>query len=271
MKIMDLINKQLCISLVAFNAMLFGVQAPVSAHEPEGRAAGHIVIGDSIECSVSLDIGSPVIGDGYINPYHDYLESQLDVDMDLVNLCVLGATSREINIDQLPRAVVESINHDLVIVTLGGGGNNLRRFITSPQAATCARGNLSCLTRLNALLNESEQNLRLALQSLRSAAGEDSVLQVRTQYNALRGTSILGTPCADPNLIGLADLALEGGVPFLEEGLNDRIRRVAEDHNAGIADIFDAFFANPDLIAGDCIHPTDEGYSVIKDAFTFAF
>jgi len=228
-------------------------------------------MGDSIECGVVLDIGSPIIGDGYVKAFHDGLESQLGVDMDLVNLCVIGATSREINLDQLPQAVIESMNYDSVVFSMGGGGNNLRRFITSPQAATCARGNRSCLTRLNALLNEAEQNLRLALHTLRSVAGEDSAILIRTQYNALRGTSILGGACADPALIGLADLALEGGVPFLQEGLNDRIRRVAVDHGAGIADVFNTFFANPDLIAGDCIHPTDEGYSVIQDAFIDAF
>lgn len=255
-------------TLVVFSLLVFGAQRVSFAHEPDARSVGHIVLGDSIECGVVFDPGSPVFGDGYVDPLHDELESRAGEEMDLVNLCVLGATSRDINLDQLPQAITEVFGHDSVVISYGGGGNNLRRFITSPQAATCARGKLSCLRRLNALLNEAEQNMRLAINRLRSIAGEDSQILMRTQYNALMGMSALGGPCADPGLILLANLAIEGGAPFLAEGLNDRIRRVAAEHGAVVAEIFGTFAANPGgLISGDCTHPTADGYAEILNAF----
>ncbi len=268
MKTIRIANKHLAFSFVVSCFLVFGGQGLSSAHEPDARSAGHIVLGDSIECGVVLDIGSPNFGIGYVRPLHNDIESLDVVDMDLVNLCVLGATTRDINFDQLPQAIAEISSHDQIVVSIGGGGNNLRRFITSPQAVTCAMGNVSCLTRINALLNEAEQNLRLTLKTLRAVMGEESLILIRTQYNALMGTSILGTACADPELTMLGTLAIVGGVRFLQEGFNDRIRRVAAEYGAVVAEIFNAFAADPEtLISGDCTHPTQAGYDVIHNAF----
>lgn len=256
---------------LAIVMFLFAAHGPASAHEPADRAAGHVVVGDSIECSVVFDPGVPQIGLGYVQPFHEYVESQLGLDLDLVNLCEIGATSREVVTEQLIDAAFEARARDVVVVTVGGiGGNNLRRFIVSPQGRTCTvLGFNTCLNRLNALLNEIEQNIRLTLQTLRKAVGDENAIIIRTQYNALRGTSVLNTPCAPPELIALADVAFEGG--GLLEGLNQRIRRLAADFDAGVADIFLPFFLNPGLISGDCIHPTDAGYLVIQNESESAF
>ena len=195
------IAKHFVFSFTVFSFLLFGGRGPSFAHEPDARSEGHVVIGDSIECSVVFDLGTPVFGDGYIVPLHNYLESVAAVNMDLVNLCVLGATTRDIKLDQLAKASGEVSSRDQTVISIGGGGNNLRRFITSPQASTCLMGNVSCLARINALLSETEQNLRLAVSKLRAVAGDESLILMRTQYNPLHGTSVFETACADQEVL----------------------------------------------------------------------
>ena len=110
----------------------------------------------------------------------------------------------------------------------------------------------------------------LTLKKLRSAAGSENTIIIRTQYNPLQKESCGGP--SDP-LAQLAQVVLEGNVdPFLVRGLNDRIREMAIKHGAKVADIFMPFALNPeDLIDEDCVHPTDAGHRVISDAFIYAF
>jgi lysophospholipase L1-like esterase len=266
-----LIQRLLYLTPLALIIFLYLDQGRALAHEPAERVAGHVVVGDSIECSVVFDPGVPQFGVGYVQPFHDYVETELGSTLDLVNLCKIGATSREVVTEQLIDAAFEARARDVVVVTVGGvGGNNLRRFIVSPEGRTCSvLGFDTCINRLDALLNEIEQNIRLTLQTLRKEVGDENAIVVRTQYNSLRGTSIFGTPCAPPELVGLGDVALEGG--GLLEGLNQRIRRIAAEFDAGVADIFFPFAADPSLISGDCIHPTEDGYIVILNASVSAF
>lgn len=227
---------------------------------------GYVVLGDSIE--FGLQASTPE--NAYVPMFHAYLEASFfATEADLHNFAVPGATVRDINHDQLFPALDAVQTHSPVVVSWGGGGNDLLNFIASPEAATCARGNPSCLGRLNALLNEVEQSINLTLGALRAVAGPTAKILVRTQYNPLWKDACGGL--ADPQA-QLAHLVLEGEAPLLARGLNDRIHDVAQKHGAKVADIYLAFFVGRNtLIDDDCIHPNDAGYAVIRDAFILAF
>jgi lysophospholipase L1-like esterase len=228
---------------------------------------GYVVLGDSIEVGVGA---SDPATSAYVPMFHQYLTTAFfGGAADLHNLAISGATVRDINQNELFPAIAEIKGHSPVVVSWGGGGNDLLHFLASPEAATCARGNPSCLARLNALLNETEHMIDLTLGTLRTVAGPDANILVRTQYNAL-----LRDSCGGPNdpLAQLGNVVLEGGAPLLARGLNDRIRAVAAKHGARVAEIFLAFFVSPNtLVADDCIHPNDAGHAVIRDAFILAF
>jgi len=184
-----------------------------------------------------------------------YLESAvfLTTQADLDNSGTPGATTKDILHNELLPAITAIQTHDPIVVSWGGGGNNLLDFIESPQAAACLQVP-SCLSRINALLDEAQQDIDLTIKTLRFFASNRPIL-MRTQYNALQRTG-----CATPDRVALADAALQGiGVPGTlldNNGLNQRIGAVAAKYAATVVDVFPPFAANPNgLVAADCEHP----------------
>jgi lysophospholipase L1-like esterase len=156
-----------------------GVGQSAHAHD---TGHGYIAMGDSID----FGIGASSPEKAYVPQFHAHLESTFfQGRADLHNLAVPGATARDIKQNQLTQALTETIIHNPRVISWGGGGNDLLHFIASPEAATCMKGNPSCLARLNALLNEFEQTADHTLRELRQTAGPNAPLYVRTQYNPL--------------------------------------------------------------------------------------
>ncbi|HEX5645973.1 MAG TPA: GDSL-type esterase/lipase family protein [Nitrospira sp.] len=236
---------------------------PSSAHDTD---RGYIVMGDSID----YGIGASSPGKAYVPQFHAYIESAVFLQQaDLHNLAVPGATARDIKQGQLTQARTETIIHNQRVISWGGG-NDLLQFINSPEAAACMKGNISCLARLNALLNEFEQTADHALRNLRDAAGPSTPIYVRTQYNPL-----MKAACGGPTfpLAQLANAVLEGSPsPRLDRGMNARLRELAHKYNAKVIDTFLPFYLNADtLIDSDCVHPNDAGYAAILAAAVYAY
>ena len=245
----------------------FGTIIAVNQAQAHDSGRGYIVLGDSIDYGV----GASSPDKAYVSQFHAYLEPTFfQGKADLHNLAVPGATALDIIQNQLTQALTETIIHNPRVISWGGGGNDLRMFIASPQAATCLKGNVSCLARLNALLDEFEQAADHSLRELRKTSGPDAPLYVRTQYNPL-----LKAACGGPTLplAQLANAVLEGSPsPRLERGMNDRIRELAHKHGAKVIDTFLPIYLNPDaLIAADCVHPNDAGHTAILNAAIFAY
>jgi hypothetical protein len=114
------------------------------------------------------------------------------------------AQTRDIWREQLPEALAAAAGHSPVVVSWGGGGNDLADVATGPQAAAC-RQSQSCLGRFNGLLNETEQTIDRTINQLKRALGPQAVILMRTQYNAL-----LRSGCATPQVADLATATLEG-------------------------------------------------------------
>ena len=217
---------------------------------------GYVALGDSVDFGIGSSTGA-----GWVVPFNGFLSSPsvFNAPVELVNLAVPGAETKDVDQDQLAAAVAAASAHSPVVVSLGGGGNDLRHFIVSPAAHACLKVQ-SCLARLNALLNEAEQRVDLALKKLREAAPNATIL-VRTQYNPLRGTG-----CAAPDLVALGDASLEAppSSAIKGGGLNWRLRAAAARQGAKVIELFLPFAFFRDLaLVGDCIHPNDFGYSLI--------
>jgi lysophospholipase L1-like esterase len=227
----------------------------------------YIVLGESTDFGTGATAGND-----WASKFHESLESLFfPSPIAFRNYAVVFATMGEIRRDQLADALSDIASFNPVVVSLGGGGNDLLKFIESPQAVTCLMANIQCFARLNALLNNVEVLLDQMVRRLR-AAGPNDVILLRTEFNPL-----LKPGCEiRPGLPDLANLALEGddNFPFLTStrGLNDRIRDVAARYDAKVIEIFLEFAFNPDgLVGGDCIHANDDGHDVIFEKAKAAF
>jgi lysophospholipase L1-like esterase len=227
---------------------------------------GYIVLGESTD----LGIGATIPENAWVPMFHKFLEDQFfHSRADLHNYSVFGATVGDILRDQLAAAFSDIASHDPVVLSLGGGGNDLLKFIASPEAVTCLTVNIQCVARFNALLNNVEVLLDQMVRRLR-AAGPNMPILLRTEHNPFLKQSCGGP--SDP-LAQLANLVLEGSdMTFLTSGLNDRIRDVAARYDAKVIEVFEVFASKPnELISDDCIHPNDAGHGEIFEAAVEAF
>lgn len=225
----------------------------------------YVVVGDSVEFGLGDNI--PGDGMGYVPLVATFLGSVLGQAPAVFNAGQPFAQTRDIWRSQLPAALAAAAGHVPVVVSWGGGGNDLADVATGPQAAAC-RQSASCLGRFNGLLNEVEQTIDRTIRQLRASLGSSAVILMRTQYNAL-----LRTGCATPDVAALGNVTLEG-LPdsVLDRGLNDRIRSVAAKYHAKIVDLFIPFALQANtLVAMDCIHPSGVGYQAIATLSGAAF
>jgi lysophospholipase L1-like esterase len=233
------------------------VASAIQFPSAQSLTPAYVVLGDSIEFGLGDDIAAD--GIGYVPLVASFLTTFFGGAVDVHNFGEPSAHTRAIWRDQLPEALAAARGHAPVVVSWGGGGNDLADVATGPQAAAC-RQSQSCLGRFNGLLNEIEQTIDRTIRSLREALGADAVILMRTQYN-----SLLRAGCAPPDVAALGSVTLEGlEGTVLDRGLNDRIRSVAEKYGAQVVDLFLPFAVSANtLVAADCIHPSGVGYQAI--------
>jgi lysophospholipase L1-like esterase len=236
-----------------------------SALSAQSPAAGYVALGDSLEFGVGDNV--PLDGIGYVDPFGTFLSVVLMQPVQVHNVSVPGATTQDIFLTQLRPAIVAAGAHDPVVVSWGGGGNDLGRVVLTEQNNACAQTQ-SCLGRFNGLLNQVESAIDRTVGALRQAVGPEATILMRTQYNGIARTG-----CAPPAVVALGNAVLEG-VPgtVLDQGLNDRIRAIAARYDARVVELFIPFAINPNaFVSTDCIHPNGAGYHLIESLFEAAF
>jgi lysophospholipase L1-like esterase len=255
--------------LLHLSAALLGVVIVAAAARPAASFAQsppspvYVALGDSIE----FGLGAVTPTQGYVPLFRTFLSTVFQQPVELHNFGVRFATTRDIWRDQLPAAVAAIQGHAPVVVTWGGGGNDIAEVVTGPQAAAC-RQNQSCLGRLNGLLNGVEQTIDRTIGELRQAVGPSGHILMRTQYNAL-----LRAGCQTPAVALIGTITLEGAPgTVLDRGLNTRIRSIAQKYDAQVIDLFLPFAISPNtLVASDCIHPSGLGHQAIAFLASQAF
>jgi lysophospholipase L1-like esterase len=249
----------------AFGIGLLALVAGMTATAQVPPPPLYVALGDSIEFGLGDDILAD--GIGFTPLFQTFLSTVFQRPVDRLNLGVPFATTHDIRQDQLPAALAALQGRAPVVVTWGGGGNDLAEVVTGPQAAAC-RQSQSCLGRLNGLLNGVEQTIDHTIRELRQAIGPNGHLLMRTQYNAL-----MRAGCQTPANVLLGTITLEGAPgTVLDRGLNTRIREIAQKYDAQVIDLFLPFAASPNtLVAADCIHPSGLGHQLIALLASQAF
>lgn len=257
-----------CPALVIGLALL-GAAIALACGEGSGDAnrSLYLALGDSL--SEGIGASSPD-ANGFVPLVHQGLGEGVES----LNLGHSGDTSQDLlDHGHLDEAVdeIEERNgdaeetNDVRLVTLEIGGNDLLRlYFSLVQTRVCpdletALEKPECSDALAAALEGFQPNLAAALDRLRQADPELPIVLL-TLYNPfghLPGTAELG------------ELSLEGrpDTPF-PEGLNDIIRAQAEQRDGIVlVDLYPLFEGrSQQLIAGDFIHPNDEGYRVMAEA-----
>ena len=243
--------------------LLTGLVVTAAAQPP---APAYVAIGDSIEFGLGDNI--PGDGFGYVPLVGAFLTSFFGQPIQTSNFGIPFSLARDVRQGQLAAALAAAQGHAPVVVSWGGGGNDLIDVVTGPQLAACRQAK-SCLGRFNGLLNEVEQTIDLTIRQLRAALGPQAVILMRTQYNALFKTGCAPTPEAAL----LATATLEGAPgTVLDRGLNQRIREVAAKYDAQVVDLFLPFAGAADtLVAADCTHPSGTGHQAIAVLSSAAF
>ncbi len=226
-------------------------------------------------------------------------ESAIGCDLAVTNLAVGGKRSDEILDEQLPTALsLIKGNGKNALLSIEAGGNDLLQFLYGADAQDLCLSSepadqAECATRVEATLDAVEANVRVMLEQTRAAKPKTNII-IQTQFNSLYGTRFDGQPCADAATRALGDAALEGnpssppGYP-LNEGLNDRLRRLAAEFGADVNDIAGYLyssgnFSDSSYFSSDCTHlsgvwegipgltPGDsvgKGYETIFDTFVY--
>ena len=249
-----------CLTMAVFAAFT----RPASIHA-QAPAAGYVAVGDSIEFGVGDD--NPVDGLGYVSPFGAFLALVIGQPVQVHNFSVPGADTSDIRLIQLRLAAAAAQSHRPIVVSWGGGGIDVGLVALGTQESACKHLQ-SCFGRFNGALNEAEAAIDKTIATLRQAVGPEGRILMRTQYNALAKSG-----CAPTAAVTLGNAVLEG-VPgtVLDQGLNDRIRAIADKYGAQVVDLFFPFAFNPDaFVAVDCIHPSAAGYALIVSLFQAAF
>ena len=227
-----------------------------AANEPEKR---YLALGDSLAVGVGA---SDLATTAYVPLFHQFLLTEEDEDMLLVNLGHSGDTSSDfITHGHLAAALTLTAieSGDVEVLTVDIGGNDLFSLLS-----VCSSGlTPACLTATSTTLTTFSSNFDLILSELRTAVGSDTPIIVMTYYNSLVNSACFFNPLAP-----LTDIVLEGG-GLLQAGLNNLIRSIAAVHGAQVADTF-GLLGHSDL-QPDCAHANDAGYEIIAGEFIKAF
>ncbi|NJM05569.1 SGNH/GDSL hydrolase family protein [Candidatus Gracilibacteria bacterium] len=220
---------------------------PVAArsYNPQGPGDSYLALGDSLAWGASLD-------DPATQSYPALIYAELNAmrPIDADNLAVPGETSSSFLRRQLPRAITlieaERAAGRLVSpITLDIGGNDLR---AAERASPEERA---------AVVAAARQNIAVALDQLREAAGDAADIAVMTYYNPYGGeTNIVNSEA------------------YWVDQLNQAIRAEAAQRGVAVADAFTPFeggraFSYTYILLGD-IHANAQGHRVIADQFLAA-
>lgn len=213
----------------------------------------------------------------------DFEETEKKDKFAELNIAVPGSTSQELIDAQLDEAIdfidskrLKKVDEDLTVL-IGTGGNDLRRFMISPEyAELCGANpqNPACMGRLAQILLQARANLDYIFSTL-AAEADEGTLMAQTQPNVF-----LAPHCYPSGVAPVAHVALEGDPAFPAPGLNQSIRELAAAHGFDVIEAAGAIAQNElpllqgapgeTMVAADCTHPNDAGHAMIKALYDAA-
>lgn len=224
-----------------------GPQVPLAEPSP-GAPLNYVALGDSYPAG-----GGPVGGESYVDHYEDLIEARSDLEVEVNDLSVSGATTADL-LSTISGAEQRAALQGAQLVTITIGGND---FL---QSAGACRTDMACFDETLAAI---EQRLVDVAKQVRSSA--PAALILMTNYPDV----VAGNPSALSFLgYGSFETAREISMESAE-----MVCSVAERHDMTCVDVYGAFNGEDGktsawqegLMAVDIIHPSSEGQRLIAD------
>lgn len=206
----------------------------------------------------------------YAPLFYTYLQEQLGPTLEFVNLGVSGETTTSYMEGGQEAAALQLLAernadadpaNDVAVITINLGGNDIAEL--SEADSPCIQEGYfaeACIAAFTEILNQTRANFATILQSLRDAAGPDTLILILGYFNPYSGTG------------GQFDLP---EAAILLDVINGEYTKAAEAVG-GVFVPLDAFAdRGPELThvadASPSVHPNDTGYRVMADALIAAF
>ncbi|HUF53458.1 MAG TPA: SGNH/GDSL hydrolase family protein [Dehalococcoidia bacterium] len=235
-----------------------------SAHAAQAAdAPAYLALGDSLAFGVGAQ--NPA-AEGYVPLTHEALllnDRFADSGLDLINISEPGATSGDLLEEegQLEQALAEietrreSPEDDSIeIISIDIGGNDLLSLAEPDSPCFEDPGGAICRTTINGVLGDMQSNLTTVLTSLREAAPRAEVY-VLDVYNPYAGTG------ESLEVVAGIGVQLVNGVITAVASQDELETRLV-----GIHDLFEG--RGQFWVAGDGIHPNNDGHRVLAEALT---
>jgi lysophospholipase L1-like esterase len=255
--------------LFIFVAELMYAMPDIQSTAEDGKGNHlYLALGDSL-----------AVGEGATNRHRLGYVGLLDsfLQLSLKNLAVSGETSSTFISDGQLKAALKTIanpGRDVQLVTLDIGGDDLFNLImpggpcVDPTTSACAQAFKNALTIF-------ANNYTAILEDLTSALGDDfpdKNILVMTYYNPFSGTGSVYEAPVDQALLG-TDVTIDctaNQTDPTKMGLNDLITCIGDSFGVTVVNIYPLFEGNAlaltHIAEGD-IHPNNDGYALIANAF----
>lgn len=227
--------------------LLTGVIAACAGSSSHAYSGTYLSLGDSVAA-----------GNGASDPATAAFVPLLARDeggLDVLNLAVAGATTRDVIDEQLPR-VLDGEKRKLAFITIAAGGNDLAALI--PNTA-CQQDPLPASCPLDDALAQVERNMDEIMKELRKAYANTAIV-VLLYPNFFSGTGHAFEAPAQRVLPRLDDMLARVVARYPHTAVATTAAAF-EGEGATLTHVLDPQF-DP--------HPTDAGHRLIADAFIAA-
>jgi lysophospholipase L1-like esterase len=242
-------------AILFLGLLLFAADRPsgeIARAEQGSDVPVYLAMGDSLAFGVGAE--DPASG-GYVGRTHEALRESdryRDRGLELVNVAVPGARSADLPAPggQLERALTATEGRRIELVSVSVGANDLLALAAADSPCAVDASGPECGREFSEVMRGLQENLTSALAQVREGAPDAGVYLVGL-HNPFAGTG--GT------LEALAELGVQQ--------VNGVIATVAADAEPGVemVEVFDHFQARgQEWIAGDGLHPSDDGHRVIS-------
>jgi lysophospholipase L1-like esterase len=191
-------------------------------------------IGDSL----TVGVGAPILGRGYVSRYADFLESLFNKQIHINNFAVTGTTSEEIYYSLREKEVRKSIRKSKIILITAGGNDLIQagvRYLLTMEEDPLYEALKKCKKNLTRIYKY--------ILKIKKRTKESFMIRICTLYNPYK--------------------KFQPAIKWVNL-FNKHIKSFEEFPCVKVADLYSAFQGREkELVSFDTVHPNKKGYQVI--------
>ena len=212
---------------------------------PPGEPLTYVALGDSYPAGAG-----PVGGESYVDHYEDLIEQRSDIEVEVTDLSVSGATTEDL-MKTISSQQEQAFLQEAQVITITIGGNDFLQTASACRDLACFEGVLPAI----------ETRLTDAAARVRAAAPDALILMTNYPDVVAGNEAALG-------FLGYGSFEVARDISMRSSEL---VCSVAERHGMRCVDVYEAFNGadgeksawEEGLLATDIIHPSEDGHRLI--------